>query len=271
MVSASCPWACPAVLQHTGNIKFDLQLGPELATRAACLREQYRADTGRFWWRPAPTPERMRLSCRPSPQCVRPWITACWYWCRGTRSASMRFIPSATRAGWQVVRRSSGAAPGSADDIVLGDTMGELLLLLSVASVVVMGGSLVPHGGHNVLEAAAWGVPVVSGPHMFNFEEVTRLLVAAGAMVQLEQLAAVGRHSYRAAERSPALPPHGRSGATGGGAKSWRYYPRAAATGALSAARWHPRVSEYKLTCWRWPLRVAVGSGCCPALIHLAG
>ena len=64
--------------------------------------------------------------------------------------------------------------------------MGELLLLLSVGRVAVIGGSLVPHGGHNVLEAAAWGVPVVTGPYMFNFEEISGLLVEAGAMVRLQ-------------------------------------------------------------------------------------
>ncbi|MEH6589267.1 MAG: lipid IV(A) 3-deoxy-D-manno-octulosonic acid transferase [Halioglobus sp.] len=89
------------------------------------------------------------------------------------------------RAGYQVVRRSAGHAPGPGDDIVIGDTMGELLLLLSLADVAIIGGSLVPHGGHNVLEASAWGVPVVTGPHMFNFAEISDLMVAANAMVQL--------------------------------------------------------------------------------------
>lgn len=177
----------PAVLQQTGNIKFDLQLGPELVTRAAFLREQYRAGS---------RPILVAASTHPGEDAL---ILSAFAAARKTMSDCLLLLvprhpercdevhTQCTLAGWQVVRRSSGAAPGSAEDIVLGDTMGELLLLLSVASVAVMGGSLVPHGGHNVLEAAAWGVPVVSGPHMFNFEEVTRLLVTAGAMVRLEQ------------------------------------------------------------------------------------
>ena len=88
-------------------------------------------------------------------------------------------------AGFKVTRRSSGSDPGPDTDIYLGDTMGELLLLLGTADVAVVGGSLVEHGGHNVLEPAAWGVPVVTGPHMFNFAEISAKLVAAGAMVQL--------------------------------------------------------------------------------------
>jgi 3-deoxy-D-manno-octulosonic-acid transferase len=59
--------------------------------------------------------------------------------------------------------------------------------------VAVIGGSLVEHGGHNVLEAAAWGVPVVTGPHMFNFAEISALLSEAGGMIQLDDPAELGR------------------------------------------------------------------------------
>jgi 3-deoxy-D-manno-octulosonic-acid transferase len=95
-------------------------------------------------------------------------------------------------AGWQVVRRSAGINPQAEDDIVLGDTVGELLLLYGAATVAVVGGSLVDHGGHNVLEPAAWGVPVVTGPHMENFTAIADSLVAAGAMIRLDDTARLG-------------------------------------------------------------------------------
>jgi 3-deoxy-D-manno-octulosonic-acid transferase len=75
----------------------------------------------------------------------------------------------------------------ASDDILLGDTMGELKLLSGAATVAVIGGSFIEHGGQNVLEAAAWGVPVVTGPHMFNFSEIASLLLEAGAMEQLQE------------------------------------------------------------------------------------
>jgi 3-deoxy-D-manno-octulosonic-acid transferase len=75
---------------------------------------------------------------------------------------------------------------------LLGDTMGELRLLCAAATVAFIGGSLVEHGGHNALEACAWGVPVVSGPHTFNFEEITDLLTAAGAMLVLQEPGQLG-------------------------------------------------------------------------------
>ena len=92
----------------------------------------------------------------------------------------------AVRAGWQVRRRSVGGLVELADDVLIGDTMGELLILLGAADIAVMGGSLVEHGGHNVLEPAVWGVPVITGPHMFNFEEISQLLMAAGAMEMMD-------------------------------------------------------------------------------------
>ena len=87
--------------------------------------------------------------------------------------------------GLTIARRSAGEVPGAQHQVLLGDTMGELRLLSGVASICVIGGSFIEHGGQNVLEAAAWAVPVVSGPHMFNFTEITSLLTAAGGMQQL--------------------------------------------------------------------------------------
>lgn len=83
---------------------------------------------------------------------------------------------------WHVLTRSSGISPDQSVDILLGDTMGELPLFLGAASIAFIGGSLVVHGGHNMLEASAWGVPVLSGPHVFNFADISQLLEQAGGL-----------------------------------------------------------------------------------------
>ena len=70
---------------------------------------------------------------------------------------------------------------GRSADVVLVDTMGELAGIYSVATYVFCGGSLVERGGHNVLEAAAWGTPVFYGPHMADFSDAKALLEAEGA------------------------------------------------------------------------------------------
>lgn len=70
---------------------------------------------------------------------------------------------------------------GRSTDVVLVDTMGELAGLYSMATYVFCGGSLVERGGHNVLEAAAWGTPVFYGPHMTDFTDAKALLEEEGA------------------------------------------------------------------------------------------
>ena len=70
---------------------------------------------------------------------------------------------------------------GRNTEVVLIDTMGELAGLYSMATYVFCGGSLVERGGHNVLEAAAWGTPVFYGPHMADFSDAKALLEAEGA------------------------------------------------------------------------------------------
>ena len=77
--------------------------------------------------------------------------------------------------GLSLVRRSQSGSDGGGkvgSEVYLGDTMGELLMLYGASDVAFVGGSLIERGGHNPLEPAAWGIPVVSGPHIFNFETI---------------------------------------------------------------------------------------------------
>lgn len=72
--------------------------------------------------------------------------------------------------------------PQADTQVVIGDTMGELMLLYGASDIAFVGGSLIERGGHNMIEPAAWGRPIISGPHTFNFNEIARELVAAGGM-----------------------------------------------------------------------------------------
>lgn len=80
--------------------------------------------------------------------------------------------------------RAGTVAPDPCQPVIV-DTIGELERVYALADVVFVGGSLVPHGGQNVLEPAAQGLPVVFGPHMHNFRQEARLLLDANAAVQL--------------------------------------------------------------------------------------
>ena len=89
------------------------------------------------------------------------------------------------QAGLSLVRRSADRLPGPADQVFLGDSMGELMQFYACADVAFVGGSLIAGGGHNYLEPAALGLPVLSGPHRFNFAEISGLLEKAGALVEV--------------------------------------------------------------------------------------
>jgi 3-deoxy-D-manno-octulosonic-acid transferase len=85
-------------------------------------------------------------------------------------------------------------SPLAAPEFLLLDTIGELAGIFEVADLVFMGGSLVPTGGHNVLEPAYWGKPILFGPYMHNFRDIARLFVEAGAAVQVHDAADLARN-----------------------------------------------------------------------------
>lgn len=93
------------------------------------------------------------------------------------------------KRGFTSRTRSAGDQdiPGVAD-ILIGDTMGELQMFYAAADVAIIGGSFVPVGGHNLLEAAAVGVPSVFGPYMDNFSEISEIALARGASFQAAQI-----------------------------------------------------------------------------------
>lgn len=103
---------------------------------------------------------------------------------------------------WKTVRRSEWAAPsparqplsvlGADVQVLLGDSMGELVAYFAASDVAFIGGSLVPTGGQNLIEAAATGTPVVIGPHTFNFTQASANAIAAGAALRVDSPQALG-------------------------------------------------------------------------------
>lgn len=89
-------------------------------------------------------------------------------------------------AGLTLARRSRDEWPEADTAVYLGDTMGELLALYGAADLAFVGGSLVPIGGHNLLEPAALGIPVLTGPALANFEDVAEAMRGAGALVEVD-------------------------------------------------------------------------------------
>ncbi|PRH17145.1 lipid IV(A) 3-deoxy-D-manno-octulosonic acid transferase [Burkholderia multivorans] len=178
-----------------GNLKFDMTTPSELAARGHAWRD---AIGKRPVWVAASTRENEEALVLQAFAAMR------------TPGALLMLVPRhpqrfaeveslVAREGLKCVRRSAWAADAAAlaagrpaadalpNDVkvLLGDSMGELGAYYAAADVAFIGGSLLPLGGQNLIEACAVGVPVVIGPHVFNFTQATADAVAAGAALQV--------------------------------------------------------------------------------------
>ncbi|WP_182019172.1 lipid IV(A) 3-deoxy-D-manno-octulosonic acid transferase [Vibrio diabolicus] len=160
-------------LSVTGSIKFDIQISEQVKQQGQQLRAQLGKD--RPIWIAASTHKgedeqvldahRQVLKSHPNallilvprhPERFDDVFTLCQH------------------QGFNTVRRTSTRSIETITQVYLGDTMGEMLTLIGAADICFMGGSLVGNkvGGHNVLEPAALGVPIINGPSFFNFQEI---------------------------------------------------------------------------------------------------
>ena len=175
-----------------GNIKFDTELGAEVADRGKALR----AATGseRPTWIAGSThagEEEQVLAAHEELLAGRPDSLLLLVPRHPDRFETVAELLS--RQGWRFSRRSGGGAPDGATQVVLVDTVGELAVLYASADAAFVGGSLVPIGGHNLLEPAALGIPVLTGPYQSNGKDIARMLLQEGAALQVadaRQLAA---------------------------------------------------------------------------------
>lgn len=168
--------------QVTGSIKFDLTLDDTLRSQASDLRQQWHAGE-RLVWLVASTHEgedEIILEAFHQLLSSLPTLLLILVPRHPERFASVEKLCRSQE--YQVQTRSSGAEVTRQTQILVGDTMGELLLFMGASDIAFIGGSLIPTGGHNLIEPAAWGIPIVSGPHLFNFAMVADLLQQAGAL-----------------------------------------------------------------------------------------
>lgn len=178
--------ARPETVEVTGSIKFDLTIDPQLLQRAAELRGQWQA-LERPVWIAASTHEgedEVVLNAHRRLLANHPDALLILVPRHPERFNSV--FELCQREGFATVRRSTGATVDAATSVLLGDTMGELLFLYALADSAFVGGSLVPNGGHNLLEPAALAKPVISGPHLFNFLDIAAQLRSAGALAEVD-------------------------------------------------------------------------------------
>ena len=173
-------------VQVTGSIKFDLTIDPQLLARAAALREQWGAGERPVWIAASTHEGEDEVVLAAHRQLLASYPNALLILVPRHQERFGPMFELCQRQGFATVRRSSGEPVTAHTAVLLGDTMGELLFLYALADSALVGGSLVATGGHNPLEPAALGKPVIMGPHRFNFLEISAMLRDAGALREVD-------------------------------------------------------------------------------------
>jgi len=189
--------ARPECVEVTGSIKFDLQIDPELLSRAAAQREQWQAQARPIWIAASTHAGEDEIVLAAHRELLKQWPEALLILVPRHPERFGSVFELCQRQGFSTRRRSSGEAVAAADQVLLGDTMGELLFLYALADTAFVGGSLVANGGHNLLEPAALGKPVLSGPHLFNFLDIAAQLREAGALSEVVDAQGLARRLER--------------------------------------------------------------------------
>ncbi len=173
--------APPKRLTVSGNLKFDFAPPPGLDDEGRSLRRAWGAQ------RPVlvagSTHEREEAEVLAAFRTLRAdWPDALLVLVPRHPERFARAAQAARAAGLEVALRSTGVAGAAASACLVVDAMGELLRFYAAGDVAFVGGSLEPVGGHNLLEPAALGRPVLVGPYTANFADITALLLDAGAV-----------------------------------------------------------------------------------------
>ncbi|MBU1330265.1 MAG: lipid IV(A) 3-deoxy-D-manno-octulosonic acid transferase [Gammaproteobacteria bacterium] len=177
--------ARPETVEVTGSIKFDLRIEVDLPVRANALRAEWQAAERPVWIAASTHEGEDEIVLAAHRQLLQSYPDALLILVPRHPERFNAVHERIQRSGLSVRRRSTGEPLQAGDQVLLGDTMGELLFLYALADVAFVGGSLVANGGHNLLEPAALGKPVLSGPHLFNFLDIAAQLREAGALLEV--------------------------------------------------------------------------------------
>jgi 3-deoxy-D-manno-octulosonic-acid transferase len=172
--------AAPERTEVTGNIKFDIDLPADINANGDALRASL--FPGRPVWIAASTHEGEEEQVLDAHAAIlerRPDTLLILVPRHPQRFRSVAELVQ--KRGFHHVLRTEGQAVPAEASVFLGDTMGEVPLFYAASDVAFVGGSLVPIGGHNLLEPAAVGVAMLAGPHNFNGKEIADMFIDVGA------------------------------------------------------------------------------------------
>jgi 3-deoxy-D-manno-octulosonic-acid transferase len=195
----------------TGNLKFDIAIDPRWEVSAATFRDH---AGPRLAWIAASTHVEEEAAVIAIHQRLRVrWPELLLLWAPRHPERFRPVAQAAVDAGWRVATRKLTHWPDRDDAVFVIDTLGELMDFYACAEVAFVGGSLQDIGGHNLLEPAAVGCAVVTGPHLHNFSDIARQLRAVDAVCVAEDAEAVGatiEHLLADGDRRAAMVAAGR-------------------------------------------------------------
>ena len=199
--------ANPARTHVTGNIKFDFELPPDIERDGAEFRELH--ASGRPVWVAASTHMNEEEKALDAHDLLRRELPDALLLLVPRHPERFAYVASLlSKRGYSYVTRSSGARCSDNIQVFLGNTLGELPVFYAASDIAFVGGSLVPVGGHNLLEPAVLGLPVITGPYTFNAEDIALLFNETGAAITVhnarelgEQLLALFRDPKKCAYR----------------------------------------------------------------------
>ncbi len=164
----------------TGNVKFDISIASSQLEEAEALRRVW--GNSRSVWIAASTHDGEDEQILQSFDLVQKTVPEALLVLVPRHPERFDKVESlCQKHGLNVIRRSANTICSDDTHVFLGDSMGELAMFYAAADVAFVGGSLVPIGGHNLLEPAAVGLPVIIGPYTHNFEYISELLLDKGA------------------------------------------------------------------------------------------
>ena len=174
--------AAASRVEVSGNLKFDVSPPPQLAERAARMRAAWGPDRPVFLVGSSHEGDEVP-ALGAFAGILRQFPRALLVLVPRRPERFQRAAQLAQASGLRVQMLSAGLDGAADSQCLVVDAMGELWLFYAACDVAFVGGSLQMHGGHNMLEPAALGIPVVIGPHTFNFAEISaRLLESGGAL-----------------------------------------------------------------------------------------
>lgn len=185
-----------------GNLKFDIH-PPDPAPLLAAFHAHVPA--GRVTWIAASTHEGEEQAVIDlHARVLERYPDALLLWAPRHPERFAKVEASVRAQGWRVATRSAEQWPGADTQVFVLNTLGELMPFFACAQVAFVGGSLQAIGGHNLLEPAAMGTAVITGPHLHNFAEISRRMSEAGALSICGDAAELGDELLRLLGDAPA-------------------------------------------------------------------